>query len=508
MYLAPQEISEEMTQPGLPRTLYYGHSKTEQLVAETYRAINDVALSTVPTVGFRDRRHYDGTLPDVHDQPSLPSIPQDALPPGPQPAFQFSAPGESQSTLNLGSSLSSGPWSSSDSKPQPFLPPVDTDYSSGGKSFDTPNSAAPPTNGSSFLNRPLSPQQSQAPQLPPPTFSQSQSRASQLPGLPPQTVDDFGVNINSRSEGPIDTSNTSGGRFATFPVKQRAPGSSGGYNLSDPPRHEQDQSFSASIAEALDDRMSQETGGATEGTDRHRMTPWGASRNAGGQPPPPPPGAALPDMSNPWSSSNATREAALQPPTGRGNIQRLSSNDDALLAYMTMGSMDEDDDQTQEAHPVNRNGDSQFLPQPPSQSQFLGASPPEDEQHRVSRHVHFGEVEDVDEEMEKRESLEKERREKEAMDNDRGRLTESPPPDREAEKQQVQGPFLDFSLRDYGLTRQCALLQNSPKRTRPLSASPPPIASQAAMTGHAEYLRLFTSQKKTKGLSMQLLLEK
>ncbi|KAF8815844.1 hypothetical protein BYT27DRAFT_7192004 [Phlegmacium glaucopus] len=33
------EISEEITQPGLPRGFYYGHSKVEGLVAEAHRCV-------------------------------------------------------------------------------------------------------------------------------------------------------------------------------------------------------------------------------------------------------------------------------------------------------------------------------------------------------------------------------------------------------------------------------------------------------------------------------------
>ncbi|KAF8900730.1 hypothetical protein CPB84DRAFT_1778775 [Gymnopilus junonius] len=452
------EISEELTQPGLPRVLYYGQSRTEHFVAETHRAIDDIALQTVPSVGFRDRRHYDGTLPDVHDQTPLPSIPQEMPPPEPQSAFQFSAPAESQSTLGPVSNLSSGPWSSNDYKPQPVLPPVNTDYLSTGKPYDDKGSGVTVnTGGSSFLNQPFSPQLPQAPQLSSPSFSQGQNGPPQIPGLTLQTVDDFGLNINSRSDGPIDTSNTSGGRFATFPVKTRAPGSSGGYSLSDsPPRHEQEPSFSASIAEALDDRMSQETGGATEGTDRHRMTPWG--RNGHAQPLPPPPGAALPaDMSNGWSGSNTTRDEALQVPSSHGRgAQRLSSNDDALLAYMTMGSVDEEEEQNHEGPTTDGPGpggsqivpqsQAQAQPQPLSRSQsqsqpdFMAPPSQEDEQHRISRHVRFGEVEDVDEEMEKRESLEKERQGQEPVGGDRSRLVESPQPDKVAESEPEQGP--------------------------------------------------------------------
>ncbi|KAF8804843.1 hypothetical protein BYT27DRAFT_6685201 [Phlegmacium glaucopus] len=58
--LTVSEISEEITQPGLPRSFYYGHSKVEGLVAEAHRC---VTLSTVPIIGFRGRRQYEQNLP-------------------------------------------------------------------------------------------------------------------------------------------------------------------------------------------------------------------------------------------------------------------------------------------------------------------------------------------------------------------------------------------------------------------------------------------------------------
>ncbi|KAF8808326.1 hypothetical protein BYT27DRAFT_6552073 [Phlegmacium glaucopus] len=53
------EISEAIIRRGLPPRFYYGHDKVDGLVAEAHRCVNGVTLSTVPTVGFRDRRQYE-----------------------------------------------------------------------------------------------------------------------------------------------------------------------------------------------------------------------------------------------------------------------------------------------------------------------------------------------------------------------------------------------------------------------------------------------------------------
>ncbi|KAF8628295.1 hypothetical protein AX17_005998 [Amanita inopinata Kibby_2008] len=48
------EIPEEITPPGIPRNVYYGHSRTEEFVAEAHRRVSEVVLTTVPTI--RDPR--------------------------------------------------------------------------------------------------------------------------------------------------------------------------------------------------------------------------------------------------------------------------------------------------------------------------------------------------------------------------------------------------------------------------------------------------------------------
>ncbi|KAH9476315.1 Sphingolipid long chain base-responsive protein PIL1 [Psilocybe cubensis] len=371
------EISEEITQPGLPRSLYYGQSKTENLVAEAGRCINEVVLSTVPSVGARDRRHY-----EQQQQQDLP----------PQP---------------------SSPTAGWETKPQPLQPTTSDYLGNSQRAFGNETPASPiGVIGQSFTDQPYAPQHRQ--QLSggsgfqsPPMLPEIQS---EFADRPPQITDDFGM--NTRTAGLMDTSNAVGGRFATFPVKTRAPGSTGGYSLQDPPRqHGQDTSFSASVAEALDGKMVPENQSSFGGRNATGQPPWSspgaasfefsppppapsmlppASPAASSHPPPPPPGAAPPNLTNSW------REDTMQAP---GHNRGFSANDDALLAYMMTPSAS-DDLQTEDGTTNVSTHDNNTL---------VAHNHEETEQQRISRHVRFGEVQDVVQEMEKKKSLEKER---------------------------------------------------------------------------------------------------
>ncbi|PPQ78454.1 hypothetical protein CVT25_011849 [Psilocybe cyanescens] len=385
------EISEEVTQPGLPRSLYYGQSKTENLVAEASRCINEVVLSTVPSVGSRDRRHYEQSFSDApQQQQELPS----------QADYPPNSP--------------TGAWN--EAKPQPPAPmqPTTSDYlGNTQRAFGGNEAPGSPiaTTGSSFSNQPYTPQhqhQLSGSNFRPPMLPEIQSEYSDRPS---QSADDFGM--NTRTPGLIDTSNTSGGRFATFPVKARGAGSSGGYSLQDgPSRQGQDLSFSASIAEALDGKISPDNAQPSfGGRNATGQPPWlgpGAasyefsppppasagvlpppSPSATSHPPPPPPGAALPNLSNSWAHSNS--DGSIQAPS---HSRGLSANDDALLAYMTSA---QDDSLVDDETNASTNGT------------LVPPSSYEDEQQRISRHVRFGEIQDVEEEMEKKKSLDNER---------------------------------------------------------------------------------------------------
>ncbi|KIM38523.1 hypothetical protein M413DRAFT_447754 [Hebeloma cylindrosporum] len=412
------EIPEDITQPGLPRSLYYGHSKTEGFVSEASQRINEVTLSGVPTVGFRDRRQYD-------------QVPQQNLQ---QTGYHLQVEGQG---------MGAGPWTPTDNKPQPLPPPMEDEYMSNPQrpygTLDVPGSPAT-SFGGSFANY-----QSHG------AGSGYDSRTMPLPSQSPPTlnsidqqksVDDFGMSTRS---GFVDNSDTSGGRFATFPVKTRPPGMTGGYSLQDPPslnaRDDQDKSFSASIAEALGS-SNQETSQATQHGQPEMVSPgWGrvndnpppphiaeptrqeiedspsqdwpgptspppgaretqppvafASSTPAASLPPPPPGAAAPDLSDPWA--NAPREGSMQAPSHTRSISQISHGDDALLAYMTAAH--EESNTTDEEADVPKSG---------VDAAAGGLKPMSyEEQQRVSRHVRFGQIEDVAEERGNRRSLEK-----------------------------------------------------------------------------------------------------
>lgn len=48
-----------LSQPGQKKIKYEGHSQTKVYVEEAEECIAEVVLATVPSVGFRDRRHYE-----------------------------------------------------------------------------------------------------------------------------------------------------------------------------------------------------------------------------------------------------------------------------------------------------------------------------------------------------------------------------------------------------------------------------------------------------------------
>jgi hypothetical protein len=357
-----------------------------------------------------------------------------------------------------------GPWTPTDKKPQPLPPPMEDEYMSNLQrpygTFDAPGSPAP-SFGGSFANYPQHQNYGSG--------SGYDSRTMPLPSQSPLTVDtidqqknvdDFGMNTRS---GPIDNSNTAGGRFATFPVKTRPPGATGGFNLHDPPslnaRHDQEQSLSASIAAALE-TATQETSKATEGGLPEMISPgWGRVNDNPSSPrakpvdnenddptppsqrwsgqhadtlpttsapaaleitthplpalaaststaslPPPPPGAAAPDLSDPWAN-----ERSLQAPSHTRSISQISHDDDALLAYMT--AADEESRTTDDEGNMSKSGVDSSVG-----ALKTGHRMSYEEQQRLSRHVRFGEVEDVGGEMENRRSLEKERQLQEGSD--------------------------------------------------------------------------------------------
>ncbi|EAU86643.2 hypothetical protein CC1G_07301 [Coprinopsis cinerea okayama7 len=230
------EIPEEFTQPGMPRSMYYGHGKVESIMNEADRCIGQVSLSATP--GPRQ-----GPPPQLAPQ-----------------AQDFNVPRPTINTLPL--------------------PPKGPN-----RGLDSPATTSAPYN-----------------------------------------VDEFGAPTIST---PIDTTSP-GGRFATFPVKHRQdsyppPGSflSGPEPPSLTTRHELGDSFSLSIAEALE---------AKTGTED--VTSSWRGRLSGEANLPPPEASPLPKIppaqDNPWAAKDDRLLSADKRPTSP-----ISDDDNALLAYMT-----------------------------------------------------------------------------------------------------------------------------------------------------------------------------
>ncbi|PFH49461.1 hypothetical protein AMATHDRAFT_63163 [Amanita thiersii Skay4041] len=190
--LVISEIPEEVTPPGMPRSMYYGHQRTEQLVAEAHRCVNEIALTTVPPARVIRR--------------------------------------DPQSIYQSGYDPQVGGWSYDDTAgpngtPQ-YLP---SPHGLGTGHFLDPNSPS--------LGMTAPPPQPRTPQSPSSHYEASHG------------VDEFGSTSSDRT----------GSRFNTFPTRTAAaPSEDAGNNYmrsSQPPslsaRRDVDQSFSNSIAEAL-----------------------------------------------------------------------------------------------------------------------------------------------------------------------------------------------------------------------------------------------------------------
>lgn len=282
---AIQEVPEETTQPGMARSLYYGHAKTQSFVSEALRCMNEVHLST--------------SLAPGPSAPSQPGYPHD------HNISRF----DSATTTSVG-------YQPRDASPPGGAPPNYLAPQQGlgtGQLFDNAWSSVPPS------------------QMPP--YPQIESHRS---------VDDFGVTHN--------TSNGAEGRFATFPEKARPGGIHGGYTLRDGPPllrspHEADSSFSSSVDEAL---------GPSHRPPSNLPGQFGSIRG------PAPMYTPLQESSS-WTLTDP-----------RGNSSN-DSHDDAVLAYT--------------ATDEHRN---------------KGQSESHGDDHTQPGHVRFGEVSDVDEEIERR----------------------------------------------------------------------------------------------------------
>lgn len=221
------EIPLDTTEPGLPRSVYQGHSNTEALVADARRALTNVVFSHEPNPN---------RLPNLRYSPELPGIPFAHR------HSQLSYGGDTSRRTSMSPSSISMPMPSTDetSRLSQILRSPTTQ-------FPQPSLYPPPRQQS------LSYEQLQSPTPPP------GSEAAEFGVLP----DPF-----SPSTGP------QGGRFATFPVKAVGPRpppprssqlyGTHGAGVDRPPSLDLDRpsdSFSSSVADALGQEFEFEKGG-------------------------------------------------------------------------------------------------------------------------------------------------------------------------------------------------------------------------------------------------------
>ncbi|TFK32368.1 hypothetical protein BDQ12DRAFT_692575 [Crucibulum laeve] len=373
------EIPEETTQPGAPRSMYYGQPKTESIVAETHRCISQVTLTTVPVASPREPRRFD----------QLPTIPEPQLTGQGQGFLQGSALSFTDGNSTIGSSGGWTPRLSNEMSPPSgasYLPPMQG-LGQNNRFLEPSDSSGTMGGSSSFMSQPYQQQQ-----------QQQGSPTEQRHTIPERTVDDFGV--NTRPSGLLDTSDTSGGRFATFPVKNRPMGAGAGYTLRDDPpslaaRHEMGQSLSQSIADALSDERNP-SGHRSHGSNGSRglmdpVPPYEGPFPTNGGPAPLPPGAAPPVSgpppdAKPWAALVPRAHSQLH----ARNRSEQSEDGDGLLAYMTS------------PHDASDGPDSPMATQHQQQpsGQHHNRAGFEHEDHE--KHVRFGSVSDVDDEIERR----------------------------------------------------------------------------------------------------------
>jgi len=262
--------------------MFHGHPKVESLVTEAHRCISEVTFSPVLSSEHSrlNRKPIDTSDPNFGGNPRTSG--------GPPPPGAEGWPQDSN-IPNPVSMIPSG-------EGPPYLPaPQDM----GGHFLGAPETSSIGP-GSSYQP---------SPHQPAPFYPQPQSNEV------PRTVDDFGVNTSS---GPINLAAGGGGRFATFPVKNRNAGITGPPSLNN--RHESGPSLSSSIEEALGS-PNPVPGGPPRGSFDNPMPPQYMAHPST-HAPPAPLGAAGP--ANPWTEGGHS---------DRRNAQ--ISEEDAQLAYLT-----------------------------------------------------------------------------------------------------------------------------------------------------------------------------
>ncbi|OCH86000.1 hypothetical protein OBBRIDRAFT_814825 [Obba rivulosa] len=344
--LVIEEIPMETTEPGLPRAYYTGHARTEYLVAEAQRGVNEVFFSPDP-----DPSQLSVRSPGNNDMPSMPTLsqggqPYDYLSMGDNRRSSFSMPqvyderANTPSAISQGSRLSQGPSGYSG------LPQVQES-----------GSLFPPYS-------PTDPAQH-------PTVSALRD-VGEFGTYPPGQYAPRSSSLRSPDE---KAGSPTSGRFSTFPVKAAGPrpppGASSGSRPSSgmytsPPIRGGDQplsldvnppqdSFSTSIAEALGGQWPAESGPASSSTSaagagsKFGKADEAATNSMSYEAPPPmytpptslPPGAAPaePQYGGGYGGGHWNQGESLG--VGRPGTDEGSHDGDHQLAYTALGHDDE-----------------------------------------------------------------------------------------------------------------------------------------------------------------------
>lgn len=369
-YIYFQEIPLEPTEPGLPRPYYTGHARTEFLVAEAQRAVNEVGYSPDPNPNPTGRgiRPLPGSeLPPVdvsgqysrppssHITPTVATIATSSY--GSEPSIRNSTrfsqnilspptgfiglPEVSEGTIGSGG-LGLNSYATDQIPTQPRSPPPHSTSPGSSSSFSPANPfASPPPQHPSLINTDVNEFG-----MYPAAGGAFSPRSSSLRNLGEQ-----------QPSSPVGMGGPRGGRFATFPVKTMGPRAQPG--SPPPPQMPQpmdvrapsldieggNDSFSSSVAQALGHDWL-----ASNGSPRPPMNAAQAKAlEAGGVPAdyasPPPQYSVTPDPSPPSTLSpyGAGQDRSTQPSTTTVSTttptptvpEENEEEEDTSLAYIT-----------------------------------------------------------------------------------------------------------------------------------------------------------------------------
>ncbi|CAL1716019.1 unnamed protein product [Somion occarium] len=376
------EIPISQTQPGLPRPYYAGHPRTEFLVAEANRVIQEVPFSPEPNQGVPSlnlARYPSPEFTSVQQSPHAPFQPQ---PQSPRPlSVQYTGAaeaGDSTYPAQMPMSPQEAPMTVSRNGQGPAF---------GSSSFVglpqvTPQTPASDFGLGSFLN-----QGQGSPHVGEKMPEMNEFGAYNAPSSYAPRTSSMNNLVNRESassmSSPIEApGGPRGGRFATFPVKggpRPQPGTSPSVSsaplppiMGDRPpsidvHRNHEESFSSSIAEALGQQWGS-SGPSAQQQEDHRPTPIDSKKAAAledehrsfNSPPP----MYTPEV----PSAHPETSTHTSGPIPQGHTEA----EEVQLAYMS--------------NPDDSEGES-----------------PDNAPDRGDRRVRFGSVRDVDEEMGKRE---------------------------------------------------------------------------------------------------------